>query len=378
MQVPIQNLLKSNSRKEIFLYGYIYSFIVILSVALLIDLLLSNFDDALTEGIAIVIVLFLNYYLHKSGKIRVVSILLMWCATLATFSLVFINDFAHNSYFFLFFVPFGYYLVLDKKDILPQVSVYFLLFTLFFIYGYLYSQNRYLFDDKAALGGLFIATLFVIAIGIFIYYAIEQSFEKLEALNQQKEILLKEVHHRVKNNLNMISSILALQSDPEDKKLQSLIDKNRMRIESISIVHEMLYSFDDLEKVSFNEYATRLSNHVLISSSLQNIKINIDSSDVALKLESMVFLGLMIQEMLTNSLKYAFKDDGEIKISLQKEKCNFKFSYADSGQGYNFNDEDKNKTLGINLIKLSTKQLGAKLDIINDNGLKYILEFTCE
>ncbi len=375
MHKKIEAFLSDRNYKEISLFGYIYSFLIIIAIAMCIDIIMQNYDDAIIELISIFFVLGILGYLYAKRNIKIASIILMWVAALATFALVIINDFQHTTVLFLWLTPFGFYLVLDRKVVLFHSVVYFFLMLLLLVYGYYYAENRILFDDYNALNSFFIGTLFVIAIGVFIYFAIEHSFEKLEASNRQKEFLLKEVHHRVKNNLNMISSILGLQSDINDKKVQTIITRNRERIQSIALVHEMLYLDENLDKVDSYEYINKLTSQILQAYTKYSITLNLNVSSYLIPLDAMIHIGLMLQEMLVNSIKYAFDEKGIIQITLSKTDNKFLFIYQDNGRGCSAQTLNRHSGLGIELIKISAQKLKSNLNIENINGLSYKMEF---
>ena len=375
MHAKIEKFLSERNHKEISLLAYLYSFLIIISLAMFADTIFGNYDDALIELCAIFFVTGLLYYLHKSGDNRSVSIILVWLATLATFSLAFFNDFRDATALFLWLTPFGFYLVLDRKIVFFHSALYFFLLAILLTYGYNFSQNRLLFDNSDVLTGLSIGTLFVMVIGVFIHFAIEHSFDKLETSNREKEFLLKEIHHRVKNNLNMISSILGLQSDTKDVKLQAMISRNRERIQSIALVHEMLYQDENLDKVDAHIYIKKLSHHIMQAYGKNTISLSLKIDSFFLSLDTMVHLGLMIQEMLVNSLKYAFEAEGNITIILEKKEALIFFLYQDNGKGCAVKSLRKKGHLGVELIEINAQKLKATLIIKSENGVSYEMEF---
>ena len=206
--------------------------------------------------------------------------------------------------------------------------------------------------------------------------------EKIKSSLKEKEMLLQEIHHRVKNNLQVISSLLRLQSRYiKDKEAIGIFKETQNRVRSIAILHEKLYQSDDLARIKFDEYVKLLAGDLLYFYELEegNIKIIYDVEDVSLNIETAIPCGLLIDEMVANSLKYAFPNgkSGEIKIELHSDDNNlFNLVVRDNGVGIsNDVDPENAETFGMQLIKYLTKQLKATLELDRINGTKFILKF---
>jgi two-component sensor histidine kinase len=240
-------------------------------------------------------------------------------------------------------------------------------------WGYSHSTNRLFFDDFVAILIFIELGAFLLISGIVIHYFLSYTLKKLEISNAEKEILLQEVHHRVKNNLNMMSSILGLQTNSPDKNVQALVKSNRQRLESIAMVHELLYKHDDYLQIDFGLYVNKLAQHLVYACSTVPIKMNIETNDIKLSLETMTHLGLVVQELLSNSLKYAFTGKGEINIELRKEDEKYILDYFDSGTSSV--EEISSKGLGLELIELKVRQLSGTVTLTHTDGFVYSIEF---
>lgn len=208
---------------------------------------------------------------------------------------------------------------------------------------------------------------------------------KTELENQitEKATLLKEVHHRVKNNLQTVSSLLSLQSRSiEDESIKSLIKSSQNRVISMAMVHEMLYMREDLSKIEYSSYVRELSNYLLRSVRGMESKVNlkIDVPNMELGIDTAIPLGLLINEAITNALKYGIKNDeeGEIHIAITHDGAeNYTLKIGDNGIGFpekiNFKES---KSLGLKLIYNLVRQL--KGSIMRDTSIKgtnYIIKF---
>ena len=183
----------------------------------------------------------------------------------------------------------------------------------------------------------------------------------------------------IKNNLQIVSSLLSLQArNISDPTALDALKEGQSRVRSMALIHQNLYQEDDLIGVEAKAYIEKLSEGLFQSYNIDNdrIQLNSDIENVTLDVNTIIPLGLIINELITNALKYAFDDKkkGSINLSLKQEKEHLVFSIADDGKGLpdNFSFE-KNKTLGFRLIKAFSKKLEAGLSINGTNGTKITL-----
>lgn len=198
---------------------------------------------------------------------------------------------------------------------------------------------------------------------------------------REKEQLLQEVHHRVKNNLQIVSSLLNLQSEyVRDQHFLSLIRESKNRINSMALIHEMLYATKDLSHVNFKEYVEKLFHSIYHTFRTRESRITFEfrmDREQRFEMDTMIPLGLIINEIITNSLKYAFPDsEGEIKIHLTENGEKLSVRISDNGIGLppDF-DYQSSKSLGIQLIFLLAEQIGAGLTLGPGPGTSYELNF---
>lgn len=201
---------------------------------------------------------------------------------------------------------------------------------------------------------------------------------------KEKDHLLREIHHRVKNNMQIISSLLNLQTEnSKDERFLSLIRDSRNRINAMAFIHEMLYSTVDFKYTNFNAYVQKLSRSLLASysESASNIQFNI-KIDKMLKfdVDKMIPLGLILNEIITNSFKYAFFNGHKEKIITISLECDQKKKYqlfiGDNGIGLPAQFEiKKNANLGMQLILLLSEQIDGKMKILPAKGTVYQLSF---
>jgi len=229
---------------------------------------------------------------------------------------------------------------------------------------------------------LFFRMLIALLFGSAIYFmlaAYRANKRNVEAL-KEKEVLISEIHHRVKNNLAVISSLIDLQRlETNDEYVIDILQKTQNRIHSIAGVHELLYNSDDLSSIPFRQYLSNLINRHLdvYVEDKKNIDIKIDSSVETLSINQALPLGVLFSELVTNSFKHAFKDksEGEIHIKITSDNEYVHVHYSDNGPGFNREDFEKGKGLGITIIKALIGQLHADYELASEKGFNLKLSF---
>jgi len=229
---------------------------------------------------------------------------------------------------------------------------------------------------------LFFRMLIALLFGSAIYFmlsAYRANKRNVEAL-KEKEVLISEIHHRVKNNLAVISSLIDLQRlETDDEYVIDILQKTQNRIHSIAGVHELLYNSDDLSSIPFRQYLSNLINRHLdvYVEDKKKIDINIDSSVETLSINQALPLGVLISELVTNSFKHAFKDrsEGEILLKVTSDKEKVHVLYSDNGPGFNKDDFEKGKGLGITIIKALIGQLHADYVLKSEEGFNLKFSF---
>jgi PAS domain S-box-containing protein len=207
--------------------------------------------------------------------------------------------------------------------------------------------------------------------------------EKIKASLEEKEVLLKEVHHRVKNNMQIISSLLRLQSGYiTDEKNIEIFKESQNRILSMSLVHEKLYTSRDFTKIDIKDYITDLTNTLLYSgkSSGGHIALKLVVDDVFLGVNSAVPFGLMLNELVTNCIKHAFPDgtDGKITIGLHETgDGGIELIVSDNGVGIPEDiDFRKTESLGLHLVTiLAEQQLRGEISMVRNGGTEFRIKF---
>ncbi len=197
----------------------------------------------------------------------------------------------------------------------------------------------------------------------------------------EKEMLLKEIHHRVKNNLMVISSLLSLQSRYiKDEVSKSIFKESQNRARSMALIHELLYRSTDLKRINFGDYIKTLTNELfrMYVTDPDRIKLNINVEDVMLDINTAIPLGLIVNELVSNSMKHAFPNDrkGKIDIEFKLEDGIYSMIVSDNGVGFPKDyDLEVSDSLGLRIVNSLTEQIDGQIELERTNGTMYIIKF---
>jgi PAS domain S-box-containing protein len=235
---------------------------------------------------------------------------------------------------------------------------------------YLIAAQKYLRDSLA------------VSVGIDITER-KQAEAQIQASLQEKEVLLQEIHHRVKNNLQVISSLLDLQSQQiEESAMLEVFRESQNRVKSMALVHEKLYQSKNFAIINFAEYTESLTNYLFKAYELNagDVTLELDIDEVSLNIDTAIPCGLIINELVSNALKYAFPDrrTGTIRVALHADRDrHFTMIVEDNGVGFSLEfDLNKVKSLGFQLVNVLAKQLKGSLEIDQTNGSKFQVRFS--
>jgi len=221
---------------------------------------------------------------------------------------------------------------------------------------------------------------FFLIVSIYLAVIYLRKSNILAIRNKEKDTLLREIHHRVKNNFELVNTLLDLQSGDEENQLaKEKLHEGQSRISSMSLIHQKLYQTEYLEDLDFQEYTQQLVELILKSANkLQNTNIKIAANRLKLDIDTAIPLGLILNELCTNSCKYAFSETETnfLNIHIEKQDNQFyKLTYQDSGKAEIQSETSKPKGIGLLLIKSLTKQLQGKYTYTFENGAQFVILF---
>ena len=205
---------------------------------------------------------------------------------------------------------------------------------------------------------------------------------RIKAQLQEKDVLLKEVHHRVKNNMQVISSLLNLQSRRlKDPAVFEMFKESQRRIRSMALIHERLYQSSDLSRIEFSEYLRNLATHLFHSYQVDTsrVQLKIEAEEVHLNINTAIPCGLIVNELVSNALKHGFPEGrkGQLQIELRRIPGDgYVLGVTDDGVGFPEGlDFRKTETLGMQIISTLVEQIDGRLELNRDKGTAFRLEF---
>jgi len=371
----IQKKLKRLHYKKLFVYG---SYVAIISLglfAIAIDFL-KKYDNIYIDLIYVGFTYLAFRHCKREDNVQRAGLILFWISAFAEFAFLFINK-IDLDLIFAILIPIIAFVSLSTRAIIINLTLFYTILISILTYHYFQYPNHIFLNNFKYMFSYFIANAFMIFYGFFYHFAIVESIERLEREKEKNAILLKEVHHRVKNNLNLMASILGLQENQsDDKNLKHILSKNRARIEAMAVLHEVLYKGENGDSLDLKKYIERLISNIIKGES-DNNRVDIFTKAISVKLDmsTLIQLGIILNEMITNSLKYSTNSKGDVKIEIEFTKIAEKYylHYCDNSDIINL--EKLHKGFGFHLVELSVKQLKGEISINIDKGLCYEIKF---
>ncbi len=371
-------------RRDRFAYGISLAIIFNIVLGCLLDFFSGRTPQAIVQAaLALIAVALLVYYrfghnytLFIYGGIT--------AASLGYNLLLYLDHFVLHSYLILIVMPLVFFFLLSLRRALIATALHFLLTVGMSYYAYAMLDIDSGMFDKNAIQVYTFGAIFIVALGIFYQLAIEETYQHLQHANAQKELLLREIHHRIKNNLNKMSSALGLQilrlhrgysDDPEE-----ILRKNKLRIEAMSLVHEALYQSDDIGQIILDEYIHKLVN--LIEQAYgQTRKVVIAAEPIYLSPEKILRLGTLINELYTNTLKHTDPTESvtvTIEVSYHETDCLLLYRQQGHTGAVPANILENSHGLGMMLIRLTAQEMGGDLTVDSaPDKLAFRITFPC-
>ena len=381
---PVKIFFQGRDHKKIMLGGLYFSSVIMLISLSLLALYMGHRSVFYAKfALAIVLSVLLVAFLI-SKKTSLYALLFLLVIEIESSTAMLSKHFYDFVTVYPFFPIFGFFFFFRLTTAIWMTVIHFIFWVGVSIYGYGAFSSHPLFH-MVPLINMIASTIVVILVALFYHISTELTYKKLEHANRQKEILIKEIHHRIKNNLNKISSLLGLQimkmKEGGGESPEEILEKNRLRIEMMAMVHDALYRTDDLENVNAEAYIKNLVE--LISSAYgRQIEVEVDANSFALPLEKMLKLGIVLNELFTNTIKHAEAAENErlsVKISLLGDEGEATLLYMQRGHvPVDTEVFEKSDGLGMMLVRLTVEEMDGTVNIEQNGSLKFKITFPCE
>ncbi|WP_421977092.1 sensor histidine kinase [Roseivirga seohaensis] len=221
---------------------------------------------------------------------------------------------------------------------------------------------------------ILVALLFLFSSAIAFY--LRNLLQKNKRLAQRNELLVREQNHRVKNNLQMISSLLSLQAGKaQDEVSKDALKQSQGRIQAIALLNRSLYDQEEIGDIDLKIYISELITEVINSITDTEVKYQLDIDNIKLNLEKTTSLGLIINELIVNSVKYVKQSVTEFSLSIKAQSGKFSLEYADNGESFDLQAYQNSKSFGKKLVELQAKQLRGQSKVSEDSQFRFNLNF---
>lgn len=328
-------------------------------------------------------------FLNKGSRQKIVKSAIIFTTNAGVLVFSIILGYNSGVYLYFFVSPMLIYLIFDFNQ---KSAIYFNLFVYLFNFLVIACIHHFNIFTPVYLSDQFLEWIFtanfvftfILCFALIIYFSNNNYsyINKLKESNHHKDILLSEINHRVKNNLSVISSLMELQGfSVKDESAIGILKNTTQRIKTIALLHERLYNSDNFENLGWKPYMEELIKYIKDIYSLESLKVQfrLHIPELDLKIQEALPLALIVNELITNSLKYAFKEmeAGSISIEMNKTESGFGLTIKDNGRGFNLSAMQTNQTLGITLIFSLSKQLGNDFEYTSDDkGTIYNIKFS--
>lgn len=323
---------------------------------------------------AMILLLICSYFLfYQRAKYDYASYAVIFILTVGTLNIVYIHHFDNYTTGFIYPVVLAAFSIFSwRKGFLLSIAILAIIGLPLLYYPDIFDQSLFLHEPIAISNFFFI---FIIILLFAIYYEKTRidAYIQLINANYTKDLLYNELQHRVKNNLNIVSSILAIQAEKEDQKVKDIIQITKSRIDAMAMVHSMLYVSRNLEKIDAKHFIEKLY-HYIQSTLNGHVNIIFKTQNIQLSISEIIPIGLIINELVINSFKYAFHNgkNPKIIIVLKYRRNKVLLTYFDNGIGY---DVTMKKNFGLRLVDLNVKQLKGVLKVFYNYGLCYQITY---
>ncbi len=379
------NHFMSLNRRDRMLYGITLAAVGVILLGSVADGFTGRYPQAVVQAVmlGVAIGLFWDYRRRRNATVFAYGGIVT--ASLGYTLLLYLDHFVLHSYLILMIIPLVIFFVLPLRQALIASVLHYLVVVLVSEYGYAVLHLDSAMFDKDAIQVYTFGAIFILAFGTFYQLAIEESYRQLQHANAQKALLLKEIHHRIKNNLNKMSSALGLQilriRRGHSVSPEEILTANKLRIEAMSLVHEALYRSEDIARVDMAAYIRKLVD-LIARTHERTLPIDLEAGGITLSPDKALRIGTILNELITNTLKHTPPDASDLHIAViltaQAESCLLTYTQTGHPDPVDAASLTQTKGLGMMFIRLSAEEMGGNLAIVSEhNSLIFTIVFPC-
>ncbi len=375
-----QRLLSEKDHKEIMFMAILYLGIVYFTFMSIVTIILGYNSYFFIKFSVLIIMLGILYFYKKTSKLKL-SIIVLTIIINIEISIAILSD---EMFILPTLYPFiaiaGYFFFFNFKEAVLLTIFHYLFWIIVFYLGYHIMHPAHPFFRGIL--NIFVTSFFILTFSISYHFSTTYTYEKIEKTLNENDTIIKEIYHRITNNLNFMAAILGLQINHSKKvpheSYQECLKKSRLKIDTIAILHGVLYETKNFEHIEFGQYIKNLTN-LITKTYARKIKTRIETNQMKLDISTTNRLGIIINELLTNSIKHSFGDEIlHISISLKKEQDNYHFAYHEvAGKEMDLTKLLNSKNIGMRLIRMiAEEQIEGELEIGWEDGLLVEIVFS--
>jgi len=384
MKTFLSNFMTLN-RRDRMLYGITLASVGVILLGSVVDGLTGRYPQAIVQAVmlGVAIGLFLDYRRRRNAT--VFAYIGIATASLGYTLLLYLDRFVLHSYLILMIIPLVIFFLLPLRQALVVSVLHYLLVVLVSGYGYGVLHLDSAMFDKDAIQVYTFGAIFILAFGTFYQLAIEESYRQLQHANAQKALLLQEIHHRIKNNLNKMASALGLQilrvRQGHSVSPEEILTANKLRIEAMSLIHEALYHSEDIARVDMAAYVRKLFD-LIGRTHDRTLPIHLEATGVTLSPDKALRIGTILNELITNTLKHTSTDDSDLQIDItlmpEADSCCLTYTQTGHPDPVDIETLTHAQGFGMMLVRLSAEELGGELTIQSEqHSLIFMILFPC-
>lgn len=399
--MPTHSINPFNEAKFNLIWKFIYSTSILFSILIIVYIFQWHLENILSFLPALILLISCLFYLKKTKKYQPIYFIICTAGMIfPLITLITVTDVLHFGDFIWLIVA----VLLSYFGLGSNIAKYFGLSSILVIIIYIsffVNINVDHLKPLTTIDQVALASEMIIAFGIIFYITyqytllhsisenkilainqeLENQNEQITKQNHEKELLLKEIHHRVKNNMQIISSLMNLQSKSvSDESANAVLKESQGRIKTMMLLHQRLYlSEQDFSTLNFKNYLSDLIHEIdkTLNTNKNKTEVNIEIPTIHIDIDTAIPIGLIVNELCTNAYKYALSENGKLSLKLTvKNENELILEIHDNGQGLKteFNSESAN-SFGFRLILMLIKQLKAEINYTYENGAKFVITF---
>ncbi|MCH9813054.1 MAG: hypothetical protein K0U47_03825 [Epsilonproteobacteria bacterium] len=381
LRLKFQHLLQQKTYKAVLFEAVIYLGIAFFAIMSVITLFMGHYDYMIIKIIVFCLLIGILHFYQKTSHIKLSALFLIITIDIEIGIAILSDQIFLLPTLYPFIAIAGFFFFFNFKEAVIATLIHYLYWLIIFYIGHTVTHPEHPFFSLTYIFNIFITSFFILTFSMAYYFSTKSTYDEIQTILSENRSLLREIYHRINNNLNFIASILGLQIHQAQKtppvSYQDHLTNARLKIETMVTVHEILYNTDNLNEIQLQAYLENLTALILKIYGTP-LQIDIDTKHFTFDLNTTNRIGIIINELVTNSIKHhSTQHIPHIHISLHKKEHLYSLCYHQSEEQFiDLQNLENSTSLGMRLIKMIVEeQLKGELQIVWENGLRIKILF---